>query len=221
MFWLVLATLLGIYLNEVITWIVEMSGLSWVITSIAMRLLVIVLFSFSLRSILHALSKGSNWKYITFFLIALVPGFGLSFLTPIYQTDYGMWDDELQLEEYNQLPRLTNGSFLPQEEPHIIAFFSTDCDHCQLVSEKLGSNQRAGQKLPVHAFFSGTKENADRFMLEHKGDQFNQHFIPNDSIFLAYSGYSFPSVFHMSKDGDVLHHWSGDLLNFTALDQLK
>lgn len=220
-FWLGLSIALSLFLSEVITWTVETTGFSWVVTSIVMRLLVIVFLSLFIRRTLLELNKGKTWKYYIFFLIALLPGFGLSFLTPIYETDYGMWDDELELAEHDQLPKLTFGSFRLPEERHIIAFFSTDCDHCQLVSEKLGSNQRAGQEIPVHAFFSGTKENADRFMQEHKGEQFQQHFIPNDSIFLAYSGYSFPSVFLMEPNGEVIYHWSGDLLNYTALDKLK
>ncbi len=201
--------------------LVSKLGMNWTIASVIARLLVLVLVTLSFKAILPLIFPRRNVKLFYIFLIALLPGVALSFVHPIYVTDYGSFDDNMEFKGVESLEKDLASAYTFKQEPVILAFFTTDCNHCKAVCSKLAINAKSGQRLPVHAFFSGAPEDAKTFLAENKALEFNYHFIEEDSIYLTYSGYIFPSIFLLDEGGNTVKHWEGDVVNYTALDYLK
>ncbi len=195
-------------------------GLGWTLSTIMNRLLVIVLFSIALTFLFKTFQRTVNLRYIWIFLIALLPGFGISFVVPIYEGDYGNYSDEMQLPSVAELTALSGGSFEFRNERILVAFFTSGCPHCKSISRKLGINQKRGQKIDIHVFIPGEISQMDKFIAENNGQKFKQHPVVNDDQFVALSGGFFPSVFLIDPNGKTVKHWRGDMINYTALDEL-
>ena len=193
----------------------------WVFSTFFIRFVCIVLFVIALNLIFSFFDKTRKIKFIFVFLIGMIPGFGISFITPIYNTDYGDYSDELDLNSPAILTEHTKESYNPGPKRHLVAFFSTDCGHCKNTAAKLGINQVAGQQIDVHAFFANGPEDVMYFLDNNNGSYFIPHQIVDANLFLDISGFQLPSVFLIDQDGSTMKHWAGDVINYTALDYLS
>jgi hypothetical protein len=219
---LTLAFLIPVYyFNTLLAFFVGKVSLGWVLSTILVRLLVIILVLLALTSFKKSSARLSKIKQWIVVAVAFPVGFGISFISPIYTVDYGMFNDGVQLQNLSALEQEMNGEVLTGEGSSLVAFFTSGCPHCMAASYRLGLNIESGQKVPVHAIFPGTEEDTKEFIENNNGSAFNVHRIQNDSLFIAISGGTFPSLFLLDKNGKTTHHWVGDELNYSALDYLK
>lgn len=193
----------------------------WVFSTFFLRFLVIILFVLSLNLIFDFFKKTRKIKFGYVFLIGMIPGFGISFLSPIYNTDYGDLSDKLVIEDLSELQEMTDGAYHVENQRHIVGFFSVDCGHCKNVSAKIGINQMGTQELEVHAFFAASIEDIKQFQENNYGREFHSYQIADVKKFLDLSGFEMPSIFLIDRDGTTMKHWTGDVVNYTALDYLS
>lgn len=191
-------------------------AVGWVFASIYTRLLVIILFSIGLYLLFQIFKRTSQLKFIWVFLLAILPGLAISFLEPIYDVDYGLWTDDKSIENITGLELASDYTF--NGEYNVLLFATTNCPHCKATAKKLALNVAAGQKIRVSTFFSGSEEDAINFLAENDASNFDYHLIEPDSVFLNFSGNSFPSIYLIRPDGSTIHHWKGDMMNYSALD---
>ncbi|MBK8926571.1 MAG: hypothetical protein IPM74_11860 [Crocinitomicaceae bacterium] len=195
-------------------------GTGWVAATIILRALCILSVFISLLILKNTFSKTRKISLVIVFLIALPTGFGISFISPIYQSDYGDLTDDVQLVKSDEL-KAEIGNFLSNDNSStLFCFFTTTCPHCKVAAEKIGINQEAGQKIKVVSVFPGEVADTEKFIAEHGGQQFDVRYVNNDQLFVETSGGVFPSVFLMDNNGNTLKHWTGDNLNYSGLDYL-
>ncbi|MBK6952907.1 MAG: hypothetical protein IPH24_12915 [Crocinitomicaceae bacterium] len=216
-----LAIIAPLNFNFLLENIVVATGLGWVFTTILIRLLSIILVAISLRLLTRAFQKTSKIKTWVCIAVAFPLGFGISFITPIYTTDYGMLTDDFTLENINALEHEIGGSVINESGYSFVTFFTTTCPHCKAASEKIGINLENGQKVPVIAIFPGEEGDTKTFLEKHNGENFTTYRLNNDPLFIDISGGTFPSMFLLDKEGKTVYHWTGDQLNYTGLDYLK
>jgi thiol-disulfide isomerase/thioredoxin len=216
---LVLAFIIPLFYDGILDFFVVNLKSGWVFGSIYIRLIVIILFTVFLYLLFSLFERTRKIKFIFVLLISLLPGFGISFIKPIYDIDYGMFDDSMEIETA-ALSEATNGDFQFANERVVLAFFTTSCPHCKAASTKIGTNKAAGQKIQVHAFFPGNKEDTDQFLQDNNGEAFHPYLIGSEETFTNLGGFTYPSVFVVDGNGKTERHWTGDMINYTALDFL-
>lgn len=207
------------FFDDLLFYMVINFGTGWVFTTFFIRFLVILMLTIALKYLFSFWSKTAKLKIWVIFLIALLPGFGISFIAPIYQGDYGLVQYETRPLNFTELEAVTNGKFQKTDGYEVIAFFDQGCPHCKRTSFKLGVNIAAGQTTPVTAFFPGDESTMKRFLEENNGSSFSSYVIP-DAIFVGNAGIAFPSTFLVDKDGNTINHWTGDVVNYSTLDYL-
>lgn len=212
--------LIPLYFERILVSLVSSGTIGWVFGSILLRLIVILLFAIALKLVFPFFAKLKRINFFLVFLIAIIPGFGISFISPIYNTDYGMYSDDFVLTNPEDLNQVTGKEVYKTGEHTLVAFFTTTCPHCMAASIKLGANIQGGQQVKVQAFFPGTKEDTESFLNRFNGKDFN-YYLVDDSAFMVWSGGSFPSIFLINPDGSTAYHWTGDEMNYSALDYLR
>ncbi|MFK8046128.1 MAG: peroxiredoxin family protein [Crocinitomicaceae bacterium] len=214
-----IAVYLAINLIDVSQNLIAKTGIGWVAATIVTRALVCFSFARGIQIILKSLTPKIN--SILVFIGGLVLGFAISFLSPIYQSDYGDFSTTDLTIDHKGLTEITNGKYQIKKQPHIIVFFTTNCPHCKEASERLGFLSQLGKLPPIVAIFPGNKENTQKFLAKHKGQTYEYYRLDeNEDFFLDNSGAGFPSVFLINEKGETVKHWFGDLLNYSALDYL-
>jgi hypothetical protein len=191
----------------------------WVFGTFFIRALVIICLTIGVYSLFSLLKRTQKIKFFYTFLICLLPGFGISFLHPIYNTDYGIFSDEISLD--HESFKTETGELLAEEKSaHLIAFFTPDCGHCQTAAYLIGVNHLAGQEINTYAIFNSDYENITRFLTDNEGDRFIAHNIGDIETFISYSEFEFPSIYLINANGETKYHWSGDMFNYSALDHI-
>jgi hypothetical protein len=216
-----IAAIIPICFESFIFFAVRNLGTGWVLTTILLRLLVIIFVALSFKQFFQLSSRLRKLKGWAVFMIALLPGFGISFISPIYTTDYGLFNDGFELREQQLLTTITATTFVPARGHAVCAFFSTNCPHCKAASRMLGANIDAGQTIPVYAFFPGNEGNMEKFLEENNGKKFTPLCFENDTLFNKVAGSVYPSVFLITEGGKTKYHWTGGELNYSALDYLR
>jgi hypothetical protein len=84
----------------------------------------------------------------------------------------------------------------------------------------LSAAKNAGMKIKVDLFFSGNKKDTEYFLETNNGTSFSHHYIHADSDFTGFAGYIFPSIYLLDPAGKTIYHWTGDEMNYSALDYL-
>lgn len=217
---LVICFLIPTFFNELLEFLVAKLGSGWVFSTIYLRVMVIFFFATTLNILFSFWKRTQKIKFWRVCLLALLPGFGISFIAPIYQGDYG--DQSLKdakTLDISGLSSATEGQFELKNEHQIVAFFTSDCPHCKAVAYKLAINIEAGQTIPVYAMFPNNKEGSDAFIHQIAGQEFIAFNLP-DSVFLKNAGTVFPSTFLVDKNGKTEKAWSGDVVNYNALDEI-
>lgn len=215
-----LALLLPIYFNEILVFFIKNFSTGWVFGTIYIRVLVILLVAIALHLIFSAFKRTKNLRFVFTFLIALIPGFGISFIHPIYEGDYGyVQNSELPPLNIEALEANTENAFKFNNEVQVMCFFTSSCPHCMVLSNKLGINHIAGQKIKVSAFFPSTPEARERFIAQ-TGGKGIEHYSIDDELFKECTGGSYPKTYLIDAEGNTINFWSGDQVNFSALDHL-
>ena len=214
-----LAFLIPIYYYELVKFSILELQAGWVFSTFYLRFLCIVFFVITLRLTFSYFNRTRKMKFIYVFLIGLLPGFGISFISPIYKGDYGDKSDSMALETVDVLVTYSNGKYYPGEKRHLVCFFSTDCGHCKNTAAKIGMNQLAGMEIEVHAFFSDMPEDVTYFINHNNGENFHSYVMTNPDLFFSISGFQLPSVFLIDRDWSTIAHWASDL-NYNALDYI-
>ena len=215
-----IAVIIPVFFEELLALFVTKLSAGWVFSTIYIRILVIIFFAVFLNLLFSNFEKTRKIKFWVVFLIAIVPGFGLSFISPIYEGDYGyVQKEDLPQLNIEQLKEATQDQLEIEKEYEIIAFFTSTCPHCMSTSKKLGMNISAGQEIPVTAMFPGDKASAEGFLSANGGEAFT-YFVIEGEPFAMNAGGSFPSTFLVNKKGETVNHWRGDVLNYSALDHL-
>lgn len=216
-----LGIIVPIYFDRFLLIISSNTGIGWVLTTIIIRLIVVISFIFAFKylfSIFELTKRIKIWMtVITGTIIGFLIGFAIS---PIYETDYGLANDGVKLKNIENLSTACGGTFSFEPTTSLIAFFTTNCPFCKSACQKLGHNSTVGQTLKVDLFFPGNRSDTDRFLENNSGTQFNSHLISDDSLFMEYAGYNFPSIFVINGKGETIYHWKGDEMNYSALDYL-
>jgi hypothetical protein len=200
--------------------LVVKSGISWFWGSIILRIITCIAFSRGIQLLI----KSTNLKLNTILvvLIGLILGFGVSFIgEPIYNTDYGTFGNNERKLNVNTLTNITGGSFNLNGKSAVVSFFTSDCPHCKALSNKLGFLNKNGLSPQIISIFPGNKEDTDRFLKENNGDSFIHHRISDHDFIMEHTGGSFPSIFLVNKNAETISQWSGDELNYSALDLIK
>src|SRR5690606_30754285 len=102
----------------------------------------------------------------------------------------------------------------------LLAFLDVGCSHCQEAARRLGTNYRADQKVPIHLFFNGDVADINHFRTQNNVTELTHHQLPSLSSFFYFAGYEFPSIFLINPEGEVEYHWTGQSLNYNAMDYL-
>ncbi len=191
--------------------------LGWVTSSIILRLFICIAFARGLVLFLKQIQP--SFKAIYGYLIGIVLGFGVSFITPIYNTDYVEFNTTPLTLDFETLQLQVNHSIQLNKKPAVVVFFSTSCPHCYATSKLLGTMANANKGPQIIALFPGTKEDTERFLKNNKGQNFKSIIIQNKSYFNDVTQGSVPSVFLVDKDGNTVKHWSGEL-SYPSLDYI-
>ena len=200
--------------------LVTKSDISWVIGSIVLRLIITLSFARGFQLGLKVLKP--NLKFILTFLVGTLLGFTISFvLRPIYDIDYGHFDESNKALDIQQFKLVSHSSLDLNNKPAIIAFFHTDCNGCKEMSNDLGKYQALGHIPQVFACFAGTEEDAQTFMDQHNGQNYQPIMIDNDDYFLETADYAFPAVFFINGKGETVTLWHSSGLSYYALDIIK
>lgn len=191
----------------------------WVFGTFFIRALVIISLTIGIYSLFSVFKKTQKIKFMYTLLICLLPGFGISFLHPIYNTDFGIYSDGIELD--HAAFKLETGELLENEtDHHLIAFFTPDCGHCQTAAYLIGVNHLAGQEINTYAIFNSDLESIQGFLADNEGDSFFAHNIGDTQKFISYSEFEFPSIYLIDPQGKTKYHWAGDMFNYSALDCL-
>jgi len=216
-----LAIITPFYFQEILIFSVVKIGLGWVISTVLIRLAVILFFIIALNAILLVIKKGNRTKLWIVLAAGIGPGFLLSFaIEPIYDIDYFMLGDNLELSEFNQLEEASSQSYQRENHSEVLAFLDVGCGHCQLACQKFGINKEAGQTTPIHLFFANDSTDVHHFLESNKGQDLTTHFLKDEASFITFAGFEFPSIFVIDSTGKTTYHWVGERMNYTALDYL-
>lgn len=217
-----LAVIIPFYFEEVLYFTVENLGLGWTMTTILIRLVVILLFAGALKSLFKIFEKTRPMKNWLIFVIALVPGFFISFaISPIYDIDYGSWGDDLELPPVDRLAVATNNTYAHNGETQLVAFLDVGCDHCRIAAQKLDILHVQNPDLPIHLFFADEEEDVNYFLEKNEVEHLTFHYMLSQMSFITFAGYEFPSIFVIDGEGKTLYHWIGETMNYTAMDYLS
>jgi len=154
-------------------------------------------------------------------LIVILPVFALVFaLNPLFVENYE--SVSAPYKQKNKDWKVIADAFKKQgvninEGNYLIAFFSTNCPHCNDLAEAFGVTYRGYKsKRKVLLVFPGNIEDTDAFIARNKCD-FDFVRVTSDE-FIKVSGFSFPAMF-TTENGKVLKHWTGDSFSFTVRDE--
>lgn len=190
----------------------------WVVSSIILRLFITLAFARGVQLIILTIKQEFN--SILGFIIGIPLGFAISFITPIYNTDYtdlSSTPSSLNLEELNSH---INNSIQTDDKPKVVAFFTTSCPHCKVASQKIGSMAMANKSPMVYAIFPGTKKDTEVFINQNKGQNFKSILLTDKDYFVKASEGAFPSIFLIDGKGNTIKHWVGEL-SYSALDYIS
>ncbi|MDA7803099.1 hypothetical protein N8987_00800 [Crocinitomix sp.] len=215
-----LAILTPFYFDAILYFTVSKIGFGWVVTTVLIRLLVIIFITFGIKFCLDAFKPKilKNWLLI---IVGCAVGFSVGFaVLPIYDVDYFMQNDNLELKPLNELSDATNNTYNHGKSYEVLAFLDVGCSHCMLAAQRLGINFRAGQNVPIHLFFSGSEADVINFREKNNVSELTYHLLPNEISFIYFAGFEFPSIFLVNPEGEVAYHWLAEKLNYNALDYL-
>ncbi len=148
----------------------------------------------------------------------LMTGIALSFIKPVYIDDWRSPNTDSELKKPVLFEFLVNVEVdFQEDEPILIAFFTTNCDYCAFAAQKMGISER-NDKLPqTLVVFPGTKEDAMNFMADNKLENVQFVLVDHDTFF-KYAGHTFPSLYFVTEK--TIHHYTGANFGFRTLEYI-
>ena len=180
--------------------------------------LAIVPFIFiSLLLLKKRTEKTNSWLS----LIIIIPILVLPFIfNPLFIEDF-----ESTSNKYEQRGKdweVISSKFIEQNielnnGEYLIAFFSTNCQHCNSLAKVLGSTKRGySSNRKILLVFPGNEEDTQRFIERNKSD-FKYIRVSKDE-FTKVAGFAFPSIFSLFN-GIVIKHWTGNNFSLAVRDE--
>ena len=154
-------------------------------------------------------------------LLIIVPMFCLPFiLSPLFIEDFESISNKYEKKNTdwpvienkfnNQNVDLNSGNY-------IVAFFSTNCKHCNQLARILGVTTRGfNSKKNIVLVFPGNEEDTKKFLDRNKVNYPYIRVTPDE--FTKVAGFAFPSIFSI-ENGKVLKHWTGDNFSLKVRDE--
>ena len=100
---------------------------------------------------------------------------------------------------------------------YLIAFFSTNCPHCNDLARAFGSTYRGfGSQRKVVLVFPGNEEDTKAFIERNKSDFPYIRITPDE--FTKTAGFAFPSLFEIDN-GEPALHWTGTSFSYKVRDE--
>lgn len=216
-----IATLISLQFIAVIEFLVLQLSFGWVFGTIFIRLFVMIFFILGVLHFLLLLPKEKRLKDYWAILIGIGPGFLLSFaLFPIYNTDYGMLNDDLQISNFEQLEADSYDSYQHVDEKKVLAFLDIGCGHCREACYKFTLIKEQNPDLPFYLFFYNDTVYVEDFVATYGDNQFSPYYLKSNESFINFAGFEFPSIYYVDESSTSIYHWVGDELNYTAMDYL-
>ena len=215
------AIIIPFFYEDLVLYGIENIELGWVISSIFIRVLVIVFFLLFLKILFSLFQKTKNWKNWVILLIGFVPGFFISFaIAPIYDIDYGMLNDGMELPNPQELESSSSNAYKRSDQKEIIAFLDVGCHFCQVACQKLAINKRLNPSIEISLFFTGEEKDIIHFLKKNNAENLDYYILDKMETFIKFAGFSFPSIYYITEKGDTKFHWVGDKMNYSAMDFL-
>lgn len=169
---------------------------------------------------LFLLRKNDERKNSWLSFLIILPFVALPFIiNPIFIDDF-----ESRAKEYNTVDKnwkIIETKFLEKKidlnkGEYLIAFFSTNCMHCNQLAKVIGVSKRGfNSKRKILMVFPGNEEDTQAFIQRNKSDFAYIRVTPDE--FTKVAGFSFPSLFSL-KNGQVIKHWTGNLFSYKVRD---
>lgn len=122
------------------------------------------------------------------------------------EKDWEIIENKFQEKEIN----INQGEYL-------IAFFSTNCGHCNNLAKVLGATKRgSNSNRKILLVFPGNEEDTKEFINRNKSNF--EYIRVSQEQFTKVAGFSFPSIFSLS-DGKVIKHWTGNNFSLSVRDE--
>lgn len=216
-FFLAIALYISFTFDKSLTNLVAKVPFGWVVSSIILRSIVVLAFGRGVQLAFKSLKPKLNG--LLFFFIGSVIGFGICFaLRPIWANDYG----DFSSTTHPEILKDTSGQPLQYVNDYtIVSFFTTNCPHCQSTSKALGLGYSTGNIPNIQAFFPGNIEDTENFLKQNDGSKFTYELIEDHEYFLDVTGGSTPQTFLIDSAGKIIKFWTGENINYTALDYLS
>ncbi|MCT4581051.1 MAG: hypothetical protein N4A35_06500 [Flavobacteriales bacterium] len=170
---------------------------------------------------LFLLKKKKNNYNSWLSLVVIVPFVALPFIiNPIFIED--MESKSIQYEAVDENWEIIASKFQEKaininEGAYLIAFFSTNCKHCNELAQVIGVSKRGFKSSrKILMVFPGNEEDTQAFIQRNKAD-FDYIRVTPDQFTKA-AGFSFPSLFSL-KNGKVVKHWTGNNFSFKVRDE--
>jgi thioredoxin-related protein len=209
-----------LYFENLLFYLAGNLALGWSFSTILLRLLVVLFFAFALRETFSLFKQTKQVKFGWIFLISLLPGIFIPFIwAPIYNIDFGYFNDGKVMPPAKDLTNFTSNQYQPTDNYELFVFLTPGCPHCAYSTRKLGATFNEFNNLKINLFFDTNHSSYQQFLKKNNGERFDSYLMESES-FYTYSGAVFPSIYLTNKEGQTLYHWTGDEMNNTALDYL-
>lgn len=182
-----------------------------------LTLAIIPFIIISLLALKKHTEKSNSW----YSLLLIIPIAVLPFIfNPLFIEDYE--STTINYEQIDTDWEVIRAQFATQEidvtnGEYLIAFFSTNCQHCNELAKVFGNTSRGfASKRKILLVFPGNEENTTLFIERNKS--FFPYIRITEEEFLKVAGFSFPSIFS-TEDGKVLKHWTGNSFSLAVRDE--
>ncbi len=170
---------------------------------------------------LFLLKKRKEHKNSWLSLIIIIPFIVLPFvINPIFIEDYESKSRAYQKVDDNWdiiVSKFQEKEIDLNDGAYLIAFFSTNCKHCNELAKVIGVSKRGFKSSrKILMVFPGNEKDTKAFIERNKADFEYIRVTPDQ--FTKVAGFSFPSLFSL-KNGKVIKHWTGNNFSFKVRDE--
>lgn len=182
-----------------------------------LTLAVIPFLVIAIISIRKKTEKRNYW----FSLLVIIPVLILPFIvSPLFIEDFESKSNQYEKNESDWViieTKFADKNIELNEGKYIVAFFSTNCTHCNQLAKILGVSTRGfNSKKKIILVFPGNEKDTREFMNRNKVDYPYIRVTPDE--FTKVAGFAFPSIFSI-ENGKVLKQWTGDNFSLKVRDE--
>lgn len=161
--------------------------------------------------------KTNSW----FSLLVIIPIISLPFIiSPLFIEDYenNSYEYKKSSNDWEIIEKkFTEKNIDINQGDYIVAFFSTNCVHCNELAKILGVSTRGfNSSKKILLVFPGNLEDTNNFLDRNKIDYPFVRVTPQQ--FTKVAGFAFPSIFSL-ENGAVIKHWTGSNFSLSVRDE--